>query len=95
VKKFGLFVSVLFLSLSPSFALASETQLTWERSQVQQVEIEATIAESITQLSLVGQGQLIQFKVSPQLTTNGRYLYQALIPDSFVSWNSKVRVITL
>ena len=83
MKKFGLFVSVLFLSLSPTFALASETQLTWERSQIQQVEIEAPIAESITQLSLVGQGQLIQFKVSPQLTTNGRYLYQALIPDSF------------
>jgi hypothetical protein len=83
MKRFGLFVSFLFLALSPSSALATETQLTWERSQIQQVEIEQPIAESITQLSLIGQGQSLQFNVSPQLTTDNRFLYQALIPVSF------------
>ena len=83
MKRFGLFVCALFLALSPTSALAADTELTWERSQIQQVEIESSIAESVVQLSLIGQGQSLQFEVASQLTVDNRYLYQALIPDSF------------
>jgi hypothetical protein len=83
MKKLGLLVATLFLALGPTAAIAAETELTWERSQMQQVEIDPAIAQTITELSLIGQGQSLQFTVSSQLTSTGRYLYQALIPVSF------------
>jgi hypothetical protein len=83
MKKFGLLISIFILVLGPTAALASETQLTWERSQMQQVEVDPAIAQSISDLSLIGQGQSLQFTLSSESTADGRYLYQALIPVSF------------
>jgi hypothetical protein len=83
MKKFVLLLTALFLALGPTVAAASETQLTWERSQMQQVEIDPAIGQSISNLSLIGQGQSLEFTNSSQRTTSGRYLYQALIPVSF------------
>jgi uncharacterized protein with PQ loop repeat len=83
MKKLVFFISAVFLALGPSSALASETQLTWERSQMQQVEIDPAIAQSITVLSLIGQGQSLQFTPSVQRSEENRYIYQSLIPISF------------
>ena len=83
MKKIGLLIGVLLMALGPTSAYAAETQLTWERTQLQQVEIDPAIAETINNLSLVGQGQSIQFSVSQELTPEGRYQYQATIPAKF------------
>jgi hypothetical protein len=83
MKKFATLLAAVFLAVGPTAAFAVETELSWERSQMQQVEIDPTIGESLSQLALIGEGQSLEFTLSSQLTTDGRYLYQALIPTSF------------
>jgi hypothetical protein len=83
MKKLVALLAALFLGLGPTAACAADTQLTWERSQMQQIEIDPAIGGAISNLSLVGEGQALEFTQASQLTTNGRYLYQALIPVSF------------
>jgi len=83
MKKLVLLISAIVLSLGPTVAFAAETQLTWERSQMQQVIVDSAIAESLSSLSLLGQGESLQFTASPNLTSNGSYIFQVLIPVSF------------
>jgi hypothetical protein len=83
MKKLVLLISAIVLSLGPTVAFAAETQLTWERSQMQQVIVDSAIAESLSNLSLLGQGESLQFTASPNLTSNGSYIFQVLIPVSF------------
>ena len=74
---------MLFVALGPTVALAAETQLTWERSQMQQVVVDPAIAQSISELSLLGQGESLRFTAAPELTSDGKYIFQVLIPISF------------
>ena len=83
MKKLVLLISAIVLSLGPTVAFAAETQLTWERSQMQHVIVDSAIAESLSNLSLLGQGESLQFTASPNLTSNGSYIFQVLIPVSF------------
>ena len=83
MKKLVLFFSALFMALGPNVAYAAETQLTWERSQMQQVVVDPVVAESVSELSLLGQGESLRFSVSPQTTSNGSSIFQVLIPVSF------------
>ena len=73
----------LALAVAPTAAFAAETQLTWERSQMHSVEVAPEIAQTITAISLDGEGQSLPFSLSPQLTQEGRYLYRVLIPTAF------------
>ena len=93
MKKLGLFFSILVLTLGPSAAFAAETQLTWERSQLQQVEVDPGLGTEITSLALIGQGEELPFSLSDQKTSTGKYLYQALIPTSFGLGTYAVRAI--
>jgi hypothetical protein len=83
VKKFVFLATAFLLSIAPSAAFAESTQLTWERSQMQQVEVDPNLASQITTLSLIGQGEELQFTAASTLTDTGRTLYQVLIPSSF------------
>jgi hypothetical protein len=76
-------IFVFFFLFFPTTAYASETQLTWERSQMQQVEVAPEAAKEISSISLDGQGQSILFALSPQVSSDGRYIYRVLIPTSF------------
>ncbi len=68
--------------VSPLSFAAGATTLTWERSQMQQVEIDPLISTQIANLDLIGQGQTLQFSKSG-VTSDGREIYQVLIPTSF------------
>jgi hypothetical protein len=83
VKKFVFLAAAFLLSIAPTTAFADSAQLTWERSQMQQVEVDPTLASQITSLSLIGQGEELQFTAASALTSTGRTLYQVLIPSSF------------
>ena len=80
-----LFVVVaLFCSVfaTPMAYAAESTSLTWERSQMHQVQIDPDISAEISSLDLIGQGETIQFSPAGKGDKN-RDLFRVLIPSSF------------
>jgi len=83
MRRVFLFLTAVLIGVGPTAAFGADTELTWERSQMQQVEIDPAIGQSVSNLALIGQGESIEFTLSSNFTPEGRYLYQALIPVSF------------
>lgn len=71
-----------FLLVSPLSFAAGATTLTWERSQMQQVEVDPLIAQDLDHLDLIGQGETLPFSTAGN-TSDGRFIYRVLIPTSF------------
>ncbi|NBX50234.1 hypothetical protein EBT25_09905, partial [bacterium] len=76
-------LAALSLTLAPVAAVGAEIELTWERSQLQQVEVSPEIAQDLVALSLDGQGRSLPFAQAGQSTAQNRILYQVLIPTEF------------
>ncbi len=83
MKRFALLIVLFFLLFQPASAHANQTELTWERSQMQQIEVDAALSVQIYTLTLLGSGESIEFNLSNQQSADGRALYQLLIPTSF------------
>jgi hypothetical protein len=83
MKKLYAALATLVFVLIPTAAFAEQTELTWERSQMQQVEVDPTTAALIAGLTLVGQGEELTFVAAPSPSSTGRFVYQVLIPSSF------------
>jgi hypothetical protein len=91
MKKLFVATIVFFLALATPIACAAEeASLTWERSQMHQVEIETSISAEIASLDLIGQGETIQFSPAGK-KSNSRDLFQVLIPSSFELGEYSVR----
>lgn len=76
-------LAALSLTLAPVAAVSAEIELTWERSQLHQVEVAPEIAQDLVALSLDGQGRSLPFAQAGQPTAQNRILYQVLIPTGF------------
>lgn len=75
-----LFLVLLFLSI-PVSASASTPVLSWERSQMQQVEIDSALLQNLQSIQLIGQGETIEFALNPDKTVEGRSIFRVLIPS--------------
>ncbi len=84
----GLALVALFLG-GGAVAAASIPSLTWERSAMQQVAVDVAIASDIVNLELLGQSQTIEF--AAQGLTEGRQIYQTLLPATFPLGDYTVR----
>jgi hypothetical protein len=80
-----LVLSILIFSgvCAPAAAFAADTQLSWERSQMQTLEVDQEISQDINQLSLIGEGRELKFSPSGVNTDQSRDIYRALIPSAF------------
>lgn len=85
-----LLLILIFLGL-PVGAFAAEPELTWERAQIHQVDLDPVLQEKISAIELLGQGQTLQFALNQGLTPEGRYIYRILIPASFSLGTYSVR----
>ena len=86
------FASFFLVIASPVAAHAGETQLSWERSQMQQVEIDPVIAQDIAEVNLIGQNQTLRFSPANS-TSSGREIFQVLIPTAFELGIYEVRAV--
>jgi hypothetical protein len=83
MKKALLGILIVLGLSAPLAAYAADTQLSWERSQMQTLEVDQIISQDVMQLALIGEGKELQFSRSSTKTRSNRDLYQALIPTSF------------
>jgi hypothetical protein len=91
MKRYLYSVAALFLVLLPVSANAADPSLTWERSQMQQVEVDQVLSETINSLTLLGEGEELSFVLAPNLSASGRNVYQVLIPTAFKLGDYAVR----
>jgi hypothetical protein len=91
VRKVVLLIASFAFVVLPTTAYASETHITWERSQLQQVEVAQDVEANLVDLTIDGQSQSLRFAKSQQVLSDGYSLYQVLIPTSFLLGDYVVR----
>ena len=92
MKKVLFALTSFFLVIAAPVAAGAETELSWERSQMQQVEIDPAIADQISEVTLIGQNQTLRFTPSNE-TSSGRQVFQVLIPTAFDLGIYQVRAV--
>lgn len=92
MRKALIALTAFFLVAASPMAVGSETQLTWERSQMQQVEINPALAEKISEVNLIGENQTLRFSPA-QINSAGRQVFQVLIPSSYKLGIYEVRAV--
>lgn len=92
MKRILFALSAFFLVIASPIAAGADTQLSWERSQMQQVEIDPAIAEKISEVNLIGKSQTLRFSPANQ-TSEGRQVFQVLIPAAFELGIYEVRAV--
>jgi hypothetical protein len=92
MKRIFFTLTAFFLVVASPVATGAGTQLTWERSQMQQVEIDPLLADQVSEVTLIGRNQTLQF--TPQnVNSSGRQVFQVLIPSSFDLGIYEVRAV--
>ena len=91
MRKITRFFFILFFLVLPISASAAEPELTWERAQLHQVDLDPALFEQITAIELMGQGETLQFALNQERTSEGNYIYRILIPASFSLGSYSVR----